>query len=471
MPNCFKCDNELNDLVEHDSELYCGACATKADLAECINCGIWFNEADLRKHNDKYHCEECADSLDLVECVECCLLFDNDDVVVDGYCVDCAVGNDYDKCDNCGEWTENTHYYDGECYCDGCFGDLDIGFCEGCDEWKDSDDLVDCGSTFYCEGCAGYRGWHKCEGCGVWDENTYEGGREVWCSDCFYDRFFICEGCSDTFDNDDGVNTDNGTFCNACVPYTDGGDYYPQFTYMKENSFSKVGSDRRYGLELESQTCPNYMELNHTGWGAKPDGSIRGKEFYSAIFRGNRGLRSIRKVCNYANEHNWVACRSCGYHLHLNMRYENVDSLKAIAYAYYATRNTWLGFVNNRRHNIPYCRAMDSNNGNVGHITDLTEWNEYCSNFNRDIWVNWQAYRAYKSLEIRLHEGTFDADKVCNWVRAHITFVDWASRLGYDDTVSIVDIMGHKELLSDIWGNAGCENLAEFYNIREAVNV
>ncbi len=452
MPSCFKCDNELND------------------LAECAACGVWFDEDDLREYNDKYHCEDCAKSLDLLECDYCCILFDNDDIVVDGYCSVCAKDNDYDTCDSCEEWTklDNMSYYEGDPYCEDCFDGLDIHYCEGCDEWLDSDDVNDCDGTFYCEGCAEYRGWHPCEGCGVWDENSYATDCDYWCSDCFHDRFFICEGCEDTYDRDDGVCTDDGMYCSNCVPYTDEGDYSPQFTYMKENNFSKVGSDRRYGLELESQVCAGYMNLNHTGWGAKPDGSIRGKEFYSAIFRGNRGLRSIREVCKYAVDHNWIACNRCGYHLHLNMRHENVDSMKAIAYAYYITRNTWLGFVHNRRNDTNYCRRMDSNNGNVGHITDLAGWSEYCRNFNRDIWVNWAAYNAHKSLEIRLHEGTFEGDKVVNWVRAHITFVDWASRLGYDEVVNVVDT-NHRELLSSIWDGAGQEDLAEYYNVRELV--
>jgi len=240
---------------------------------------------------------------------------------------------------------------------------------------------------------------------------------------------------------------------------------------MKENNFSKVGSERRYGLELESKACDNYMQLNRTGWGAKPDGSVAAKEFFSAIFRGNRGLRSIRRLCEYANENNWVACHKCGFHVHFNMRHESVDSMKAIAYAYYATRMFWRGRAREDRVGCDYCRAMVSENGNLDRIENQDDWDEFCSHRCRDIWANWQAYRWHKSLEIRLHEGTFDADKIVNWIRAHINFIDWASATGYDDTVSIVHREDHTELITSIWDRAGCNDLAEFYRLGTLVGV
>ena len=411
------------------------------------------------------------------KCIDCEERKDSDDIVIDELCSECADNNNYFVCTDCDEWSsdEGSNLYNDKHYCRDCFDCLDIGYCSGCDEWMDSDNLLDCNGTTRCEGCAGSRGWVRCRNCNDPTNATLSDGHDEYCEVCFDELFFFCAECEEVYTNDDGVYTDDGVMCADCAPCTDDGDYQPDFTYMKENNYTKLGSNRRYGIELESSFCPNYTNLNRSGWGAKYDASVTGKEFYSAIFRGDKGLDSIRAVCEFAADNRWKVDDQCGYHLHLNMRYETPDQLKAIAYAYHASRKLWCTFVAEHRLGGNYSCSIPQDMDRVEELNSVEDWRCYSLHRNRNIWVNWCAYRQYKSLEIRLHAGTFDADMICNWIRAHTTFVDWASDIGYEavkdtvkDTMSLCD---RKGLLTDIWNHAGCDDLAEFYGIRELVSV
>jgi len=46
-------------------------------------------------------------------------------------------------------------------------------------------------------------------------------------------------------------------------------------------------------------------------------------------------------------------------------------------------------------------------------------------NWDRYHWLNLDSIDKHGTIEIRLHSSTLDANKVCNWVKAHLRFVDW----------------------------------------------
>ncbi len=444
---------------------YCKDCAGSHGYTQCIDCEEW--GVDTHSYRDNDYCWDCFDNLDIKLCSGCDEWFDIKDMAVEDYCENCAGSNGYTLCVDCEEWVDEaeTHWYNDCEYCHDCFDGLDINLCSGCDEYHASDSVHDCDGTFYCTECAHTKGWFECYDCEIYSSCTYSGNNEEYCEACFFNTFFICEGCDDTYDIDDRVVCDDGCYCANCSPnMVDEGDLEPSFSYMKENKCDKVCSDRHYGLELESADCKGYMGLGLDGWGAKYDASVTGKEFYSAIFRGDRGLRSIRRLCDFAKDNDWTVDYNCGYHLHLNMRHEELDSLKAIAMAYYHTREVWQGMAPGRVTNS-YCNHLNDHHKMAEHVDTEQEWSNYVLGSCRCNWVNWVAYNHHKSLEIRLHAGTFDADKICNWIRAHITFTDWASNTGFDGVMDTVGSEGrdYKELLAGIWERAGCADLAEVY--------
>ena len=446
---------------------YCKDCASSNGYTLCVDCDEWVVECHSYNGND--YCLDCFNILDIQLCSGCQEHFDTSDIAVDSYCEDCADSNGYTLCVDCEEWVDEdtTHGYNDCDYCESCFNSLDIRFCCGCDEYFDSSEVHECGNNWYCTSCANNKGWYECYDCEDYTDCTYVGNENDYCESCFFDLFFICDGCDDTYELDDRVDCDYGSYCSGCRPGTeDEGDLQPSFRYMNENTCTKVCSDRRYGLELESTDCPGYIELGLDGWGAKYDASVTGKEFYTAIFRGDRGFRSIGRLCAFAKDHNWTADSTCGYHLHLNMRHEKLDSLKAITIAYYHTRRVWEGMVESSRVGNCYCAPLGDHHLVAENVETQANWSTFVIDSNRCDWVNWVAYHHHKSLEIRLHEGTFNADKICNWIRAHITFTDWASAAGFNTVNDIVSSgQDHKDLLTSIWEFAGCADLVEVYGL------
>ena len=236
-------------------------------------------------------------------------------------------------------------------------------------------------------------------------------------------------------------------------------------------SFDDIHSPREFGLELETSKCPNYGTLDKY-WGAKSDGSIDGLEFYTAILQGDQGTKAVATLEKVSTENGWAVDRRCGYHLHINMNGESADKLQAIANAYHTTYILWSKYVNSDRVSNCFCRKHRGLISKYDHLKELHAWIEFGRRTNRYTWINWDAYRKFRSLEIRLHEGTLNPDRILNWIKAHTAFADWASSAGVE---RVRKILHHKSLkakqanLHHIWKDAGYPHLCEYYNTQEVL--
>jgi hypothetical protein len=67
-----------------------------------------------------------------------------------------------------------------------------------------------------------------------------------------------------------------------------------------------------------------------------------------------------------------------------------------------------------------------------------------------------------------LHTATLDADKVCNWVKAHTRFIDWAAGKTLDEIDEIFGGIGSStkskfRAIATIWADT---ELTDFYGSR-----
>jgi hypothetical protein len=200
-----------------------------------------------------------------------------------------------------------------------------------------------------------------------------------------------------------------------------------------------IGSERCFGVELETDNCDGYDALDYNtasgAWGAKYDATCSGKEFYSDILSGDAGLAAITELTDLAVRNRWSAGDDCGYHLHLDMRSENDDSLYAAAYAYRATQELWHGFVDSSRRGNSYSHTA---NWTCADLDGYVDEGERFSSFlcrkvrGRYNWINLAAYNSHTTFEVRLHHATLSETEVCNWIKANTRFTDWACSLGYE---------------------------------------
>jgi len=288
------------------------------------------------------------------------------------------------------------------------------------------------------------------------------------CEDCWCESYINCEQCGDVISIDDCFTCNGYHYCRDCNSETDcSGNFRPNGFCNRSGRTTDTGSERCFGLELETDRCDDYNNLANGGaWGAKNDPSCNGKEFYSDILDGDEGLVAIAELADLAKQNNWQVCRSCGYHLHIDMRQENDDSLFAAAYAYRATQILWQHFVDNHRHSNPYCHPARWS------CVDISDYHGSFRQFVRSIggryaWVNLRAYEEYSTFEIRLHHASLDGNEICNWVKAHIRFVDWATTIGYDKVKEKMENTSIKEQFDIIAREAWQDDKLRTYYARK----
>lgn len=331
--------------------------------------------------------------------------------------------------------------------------------------------------TIVCPNCAELRGYERCNDCGEYVESgdlTEGADCNNYCEVCWRDRFDYCYDCNGTFYNDDLYSYDDVCVCADCESDRRRADcpdsFKPTRGSIGSNDYSKMGSERCFGVELETHDCEGYGQLQgDPAWGAKNDCSVRGKEFYSAILSGDSGLDAIDRLCEFASDNDWEVDSRCGYHAHFDMRGESNDSLKAIALAYLSTYDVWSMFVSGDRLDNSFCGAASADVTDLWHCSDFSYFSD---NQDRYEWINFCAYNKFSTFEVRLHEGTLDGRAVKNWVRGHAIFMDWASRNGWNIVRSKLFYSNTAEkmaLLRKIWTEAGCADLADYYEARALV--
>ncbi len=415
-------------------------CAVCPDCEETIT-GVVFKDV-----SGNSICEKCFNASDLVVCEDCNEVFERDDC------------------------RENPY---GVLWCYDCV-DESCCTCEHCDEERWSDDISEVStrnhwgasvSQYWCESCVNNNAFH-CDDCGntVCDDiRTDTAGGDSICQCCYEDSYFSCEDCGEVYHCDDMATGDDGCCCSDCQP--DGENFSPGIWRNRSGCITETGSARCYGIELETDHCGGYEDLNgSTPWGAKYDATCSGKEFYSAILSGDEGLDAVREWAEVAKRNHWGVDTCCGYHLHLNMRGESEDSLYAIAYAYRATQEVWAGFVDKHRANSSYSHRCTWDCADVPAHANGYDFCRWAYKDDRYTWFNTDAYSKFTTFEIRSHEGTCDGDAVINWVKAHTRFADWASSKGLDgvrealyglDDKAMAELIGH-----DAWQD---ESLCEYY--------
>jgi hypothetical protein len=257
-------------------------------------------------------------------------------------------------------------------------------------------------------------------------------------------------------------------YCSRCAPSNKGDDFNPSGFKRRTGCTTKIGSERCYGIELETEQCDDYFALANSGaWGAKDDPTVSGKEFYSAILDGDDGLAAIAELADVAEMNDWRIEDDCGFHLHLDARNESDDSLFAVAYAYRATQELWISFVDSSRDDNQYSHrarwTLDDLDPHAGSFRSFVIHNTT----SRYEWANFRAYDTHTTVEIRLHQGSIDCEEISNWVKAHTRFMDWAATAGYasvKEALDGLDFVGLFDFIADkVWQD---DSLGTYYQDR-----
>ncbi len=254
-----------------------------------------------------------------------------------------------------------------------------------------------------------------------------------------------------------------------------------------------IKSKRTFGCELESiaknplvYRTARYLLPKEFGYGG--DGSIRttgdqrGIEFKTAPLQGQIGEDTLRKCCSLLLDSGYKVNTSCGTHCHIGIPEAMGDStelvqerLKNLVLFLTVFEPAVLTLLPKDRRDNSYCCRISDRYAVFKDIKTLQE-----NNFKKEkqfdhFWYSTKDETRLKSvktshavrgrdgfnfnsihhrgtLEVRLHEGTLDADRIIHWVALHSAIVDLVmdGKVSQEDIVAYKKINGVKELLDKL---------------------
>lgn len=172
-----------------------------------------------------------------------------------------------------------------------------------------------------------------------------------------------------------------------------------------------------HGIQVRS--LHSYTHTNGNMWELKPDGSVSGQclELASPKLRGPEGFRQLEAVCTALNEVGATVDRTCGLHVHHDMRGLTARQIKRQVLAFVERQHLIRRMVAPSRRGNSYCSEWSPS-----HTQLLRDFHE--ARTLREIAyigprgaINLQAYAAHGSVEIRFHGGTTNFKKIAGWVR------------------------------------------------------
>ena len=285
----------------------------------------------------------------------------------------------------------------------------------------------------YC-GCCWESLWFTCHDC---DEVTSHSNGHILphndrrvCDNCFEAMYCECSSCGCAVPLDGYLGWEGDPYCEGCYGRADTWKTQP-WNAPAVPTFDKVGSERSFGVELETSECDGWRSLHgKTDWGCVYECSTPGREFVSPILQGDMGFDAIEVMCDYADDSSWETDSSCGLHVHIDARDLSSEELLQVAYAYRKTYPLWKRFVARRRCDNSMCGNPQYELSDIKAVEHFEDFAEARDRFE---FVNWRAYLCHGSIEIRIYQGSLDACEICNWVSIHARFIDAVKGMTYDE--------------------------------------
>ena len=175
----------------------------------------------------------------------------------------------------------------------------------------------------------------------------------------------------------------------------------------------------------------SYGGSDYSVFQVKADGSIQGQngfEVVSPVLEGEEGIMIMRKVCKILADLNAQVNKSTGFHIHHNVRTWGIAEFRNL-YKRFVKFETGLDAVQpaSRRGSAnKYCGSMYGTftpsaevQSTIFQKLDTCRTVRQLSEMYRTRYLklNLQSFFRMGSVEFRNHSGTFDADKVENYIR------------------------------------------------------
>ena len=295
-----------------------------------------------------------------------------------------------------------------------------------------------------------------CNNCNeeVWGDDSYRGvDGNLYCEDCFNDTFARCEGCGGLFYCDD-LHYDDvaGYHCDNCWEDNESScsdDDEIEIVKIHSGSFKTNKSKRFVGIEFEVEggyfNRIDFEDNVKDSICVAEDGSLsNGCEVKTLPMNGDLLFDKIKSVTKQISEKGGYIATSCGLHVHFDVSDFQKKDLRKLFFVYKLFEEHFYSMVSGSRRENNYCKRLPFeidrclSAPTFKHYWYNYDWNtnlEECSYENcgenrwhntRYFWVNLNsAYMSRNTMEIRLHQGSLDAEKVIKWIRIHLAIIEW----------------------------------------------
>lgn len=215
-----------------------------------------------------------------------------------------------------------------------------------------------------------------------------------------------------------------GTRCTTNDPFREKKPRKPRAHYIGvELEFNPVPNQniRTIGDALKKANLARYVHVGEDGscGGFDQNGNrLRGYEV-RVLLEETNFYDTLKKVCAELKTLGFKTDPSCGTHIHLDMRNRDVKQCYANMYKAQLLLRKFLTF--DRKRNI-YCKK-----------NEFPSYDEHVENNrereSRRCGINTHSYQKYRTLEVRMHHGTLEAEKLAPFIKLLLKIVNFDGSL------------------------------------------
>jgi hypothetical protein len=185
--------------------------------------------------------------------------------------------------------------------------------------------------------------------------------------------------------------------------------------------------NRKYGIEIEAYNCDSYQlahklrennidcqveGYNHqtkNHWKIVSDCSISGNQAFELVsppLKGQDGLNQLRKVCEVLDAQNVKVNKSCGLHVHHEIRDYSSANMEDLFNLYKNAENEIDKLLPRSRRGSgnTYCKSLIHKNVNIIQIDRYHK-------------LNLNSFEKYGTVEFRQHSGSIEFKKISSWIK------------------------------------------------------
>lgn len=313
---------------------------------------------------------------------------------------------------------------------------------------------------------------------------------KLYCPTCAAKVHIKCSGCSKKFSLDKLNDWEDSWYCSACYE-----KYYRQFEEIKHNlkfydsqTFNKNPFKEYCGVEVEcrnrrrNKNCFIGDETDEFKINQYTDGSLNsgGVEFSTQPINGDLLFDSLEKFSNKLKLREYFTDSSCGCHVHISTPKDDLDLLKKILIFYRKFEGYFMKAMPSNRRSNSFCNSTSKyykfSDSDISLCKDLISFKKMIYNDTyvhdpknkydgtRYCWINLHSIFHRETMEIRLHPGTIESDKINKWLLIHLKI---RSFLNNNSIKDIINLKANDKEFFGIIGNSlkkYIQKRTEFFN-------